>query len=51
MGANGLLKAFSTMPKYTGRFKDELQEVIEAFETLFEVSKVTTDENTEFSFQ
>lgn len=43
LGVNGLLKAFSTTQKYTGRLRDDLEEVIEDFETLCELCDVTDD--------
>lgn len=42
-GINGMIRAFQDLPRYAGRFQDNLEESIEAFETIADVCDVTTD--------
>lgn len=38
-----MIKSFGDMPKHDGCFQDDLDETIEAFETVAELCDVTTD--------
>lgn len=44
LGVSGLMKGIAHMPTFAGRFTDDLEEVIEGFETLADVCEVTDDD-------
>lgn len=39
-----MMKSFITMPKFSGNFTDDLEEVIEEFETVSDIFDVSTDQ-------
>lgn len=43
-GLTGMIKSFSDMPKYGSSFQYDLDETIEAFETVAELCDVTSDQ-------